>query len=319
MNCQECKNQIEDGSDLSRAANDHLQACQGCQNFHIEHRQLSQMMTSLPQVKAPKDFEFGVKAKLAESKSDKTLSPVWQALRYILPLSVAGLIFAFAAFNSNLFNSREPSSPIVKSEETIEKKNQNSTNSFEQKEKSGDELVAIAADAKVNEDSTNSDGQIPDKKTEQTETDIASSKTETRLKPESNKDQVLSIDIKREKELPKSKDSASTSSDIINPRGSNVDDKINNLRVNKNSKLFTASDILSPLGISTINEDGKLRVTSLRDNSLGKNSGVKVGDVIIAIDGQVLSSNPIKTGIVEGNILRVRRNGQEIVIAIRNR
>lgn len=321
MNCRDLKEQLENGQELSKQEQFHLKACEDCKTFQSENFQLSQMIASLPKVQAPKDFEFGFKAKLAQSKLKKPLSPFWQTLRYFLPLTAAALIFGFVVVNSNLF---APTPGVTQVEEKKADTEQaiapENIASFDEKQEATDKLVADNTEKPV-EESTTEKAVKPDTTIEKnTPPEIAESKPKTFEKKDSEEeDEILTKDIRPEKDSPKifNKDTALTSPDVINPPGVNPDKKITT-KINQTAKSFTAKEVLSQLGIETSTENGRLKVSSIRENSAGASSGVKVGDFVTAIDGQELTAKPLKNRTVQGKTLKILRDKKELNIVIRN-
>ena len=73
MNCQKCKNEIEERDlrreHLSDAAEAHLSACAGCRAFGEERLALRRLVGGLEKVSAPADFDFRVRARMAAELS----------------------------------------------------------------------------------------------------------------------------------------------------------------------------------------------------------------------------------------------------------
>jgi hypothetical protein len=73
MNCQKCKNEIEERNlrreGLSDAAEAHLSACADCHVFGEERLALSRLVGGLEKVSAPADFDFRMRARMAAEAS----------------------------------------------------------------------------------------------------------------------------------------------------------------------------------------------------------------------------------------------------------
>lgn len=310
MNCREFTEQFEVGLDLQNAAKAHLKNCQQCQIFQKEESQLSNMLRTLPKVQAPTNFEFGYKSKLAGARNNHSPSMIWQTLRYILPLSAAAVIFGFVLFNSNLLINND--SPKIAEQNLVKPENPISNQSFANKQI--DEKVGIVeANANV--------GTILDN---QEKTEIAQIPESNSIKNQVSKEQKTEIKkVETKKENKKSEkifssDVAVEKSNVITPEGLKPNKTIVRSPNNQEATTFSASEILNQLGIETSNENGKLKVNSIRQSSAGENSDVKVGDVVTAIDGQKLSDQTIRTRTVQGKTLTVDRNNQQITIQIKN-
>ncbi len=64
---------------------------------------IQQMIKNLHRVDAPKDFDFRLKARIANAKSTDFQPRFLPVLRYVLPLSVVVLIFTFVIINGIYF------------------------------------------------------------------------------------------------------------------------------------------------------------------------------------------------------------------------
>ncbi len=76
--------------------------------------------------------------------------------------------------------------------------------------------------------------------------------------------------------------------------------------------------MLSEIGIEIVLEDGKHEVKSVTKNSLAERSGVKVGDVVEAIDGKKISDEPFSGRTIKVKTLTVLRGAKKIEIALSN-
>lgn len=71
MNCRNVRREIEEmtsGDLLSSSASDHLKNCAECEVFRGERLKLREMLASLGAVEAPGDFDFRLRARLANEK-----------------------------------------------------------------------------------------------------------------------------------------------------------------------------------------------------------------------------------------------------------
>jgi len=73
MNCQKCKNEIDERDlrreHLSDAAEAHLSACANCRAFGEERLALGRLVGGLEKVSAPADFDFRMRARMAAELS----------------------------------------------------------------------------------------------------------------------------------------------------------------------------------------------------------------------------------------------------------
>lgn len=316
MNCREFKDQFEDGLSLNVQAKNHLENCVDCRIFYSENLQLSQMFQTLPKVAAPKDFEFGFRSKLANAELRKPLSPIWRTLRYLLPSAAAVLIFGFVIINSNLF-STENNKLIADKNTVIEKQNTIVKEKAIVEEDSNIAINLENADEKSLENSAKTE-------TGKTQTNnspvVAEVDSKQRKTIKNGNQQIFSKDFKPENNSPGilTLENALTRSEQINPLGINPEKQVDDPQANIEKKTFSADEILLSLGIETANENNNLRVNSVAKNSVGETSGVKVGDLITAIDDQKVSDKQSAKGFVQGKTLMVRRGENELIIAIKN-
>ena len=78
------------------------------------------------------------------------------------------------------------------------------------------------------------------------------------------------------------------------------------------------SEVLEMLGVSADSIDGGWKVISTKEGSLARKSGVKAGDVIEAIDGRELTRTTTFKGPSGGKTLRVRRDGKSLDVKLTN-
>jgi hypothetical protein len=92
MNCQNVRWVIEAadrGDVLSIAAQEHISACPACEKFNDEHVKLRDIVSNLGTVKAPEDFDFQLRARLARGNAQHT-KPFFNRLNF----GFRGLAFA---------------------------------------------------------------------------------------------------------------------------------------------------------------------------------------------------------------------------------
>lgn len=71
MNCRNIRREIEDASPgkwLSLEANDHISNCVACETLLREQIKLRELVSSLGTIEAPSDFDFRLRARLADEK-----------------------------------------------------------------------------------------------------------------------------------------------------------------------------------------------------------------------------------------------------------
>ncbi len=77
-------------------------------------------------------------------------------------------------------------------------------------------------------------------------------------------------------------------------------------------------DVLQMLGVSADPDADGWRVRSAAANSMAQRAGVRVGDVIEAINGTPLEPNMTFKGGISVKTLRVRRDGKQVTLYLKN-
>ena len=122
MDCREVRLQVDDaelGQSLPSELSTHLRTCDQCQTFYEDRNKLRQLVGSLGQVKAPADFDFRLRARLAATeKRPRFLSFV--GLSFGIPTAaVAAIVMVIGGV---LFlRSTEPIPPAPVAEVATEK------------------------------------------------------------------------------------------------------------------------------------------------------------------------------------------------------
>ncbi len=73
-----------------------------------------------------------------------------------------------------------------------------------------------------------------------------------------------------------------------------------------------------PLGIEIVSENGNRRVKSVKKESVAERSGVKVGDLVEAIDGEKVSGDVVRGKKLEGKQITVLRGTEKVEITFDN-
>ena len=98
-NCEVVRRELDElmlGEAWSSAATEHLRECASCRQFHEQQTKLRQIVGSLGTVEAPADFDFRLRARLANDASSG--SPVyWSFMRRGLAVAAMVIVFATGA------------------------------------------------------------------------------------------------------------------------------------------------------------------------------------------------------------------------------
>lgn len=311
MKCVEFQNEFEEQNALSEDAETHLFHCRDCQKFESDQNRIWAMLGGLGQVEAPKDFNFRVKARIAETKLDgyKEETGFFPALRYVMPLGFVIVLLSFVALSGLYFvgtQSEQPiatqttptpkevkviqpeiaesdESEIIPEEKHVAEKNKNNL----EEENPGIERKTAPENQRSNDLVAEKKGKTPKKTTEKPESgggskDLAGTKPPTIIQPE--------FDTNRS---PKPKQ-------------------------NKNpSKSVDVKVVLDLAGIETDFKNGKYSVKSVRKNSMAERSKVKVGDIIEAINGKKITGEPLRGKTIDVNSITVLRGKNSIFIKLK--
>lgn len=282
-----------------------------------EDLKLRQMLSDLKKIDAPKDFDFHLKARIANAAPPKSRSGYLQTLRYILPLGAAALIFAVLFVNSGFLpnNSSAPMTAAVTYSETpivnqLVPTNESPVINFETPDISETAAIETA-------DSPAVGSAVPLRAAEKANTIIAKSPV---LSAAVDSSSVQPIEVEEpEKVTGGSRDIAvSSGPKVITPQGINLDEPAQVEPVNQPKNSLSVEQVLSELGVEVVSENGARKVKTIRKNSLADSSGIKVGDVIHAINGTPVSGDPLGSGTIEIKKIIVVRGADKLEIALHN-
>jgi len=306
MNCRDFLAEFEERRDtLSQTAQLHLNDCPDCEKTRGEQTRVWQMIDGLRQVDAPNDFDFRVKARIAQSKSADFQSGFFPALRYVLPLALVVLILGLAAFNTTYFSGGN-SPQIVETvqpmpnEKEISPIDSFSANQVAATDTNDETTVPKVANVSVEPAASNQEKQVA------TVEPPAKSRLNAPRK-NSGDDGITSRDL-----------SVKPPSSPKFPLGINPDQTVRNSPNADTPNLITDVQILNFIGIETVSESGGKKVKAVKPDSLADRSGVKIGDIIEAIDGKRIGGEPVRMGTFESRKLTVSRGAKKIEILLQN-
>lgn len=302
MNCREFLNEFEERVALSEAATLHVKDCAGCKKSSAVQARIWEMIDGLNPVGAPKDFDFRVKARIANGRPAEDFQPRFlPILRYVLPLSVIVLFVGLIAFNT-LYFSNNPG---------------DATLAGIQQNPSLDSLTGNKA-AAVEPQSFN------DSQPSANTSEVNASPLNIKKRPEllaiktPQKEQEKIIPNKGKKVEGGSRVTAVTKAFILNPTGVSPDETKELPPVNNTTAAISIEQIAEFMGIEMVYENGKRKVKSVTSNSPADRAGVKVGDVIEELNGKKLSGEEIRFKSIEAKSLTVLRASERIEINLQN-
>jgi hypothetical protein len=315
MNCRDFLNEFEDRNALSETATLHLNDCVDCRKINTVQTRVWQVIDGFKPVDVPNDFDFRVKARIASAKPGDFRQPLFPVLRYVMGLSIVGLILAFVILNGvySFDNKTVPAIAENNFQPPAQKENQPTF-------ASPSEQVAVTS---VPPDFENEKSivEVVKQKNEQTESRKQSKTSENGasfvvVKSTSNSQGRNKKDD--DKNFVGSQDKALRPIRVFTPKGiPNASQTNRNPSNFESANPITVEQILSQLGIESVLENGNRKVRKVTQNSVAHRSDVKVGDLIDALDGEKLTSEPIRAKIIEGKKLTVVRGTEKIEIPLR--
>lgn len=312
MNCRDFLNEFEERKALTETAMLHLNDCAGCKKVNDEQTRVWQMIETLPTVDAPKDFDFRLKARIASAKPADFQPRFSPALRYVLPLSLAVFVFAFVIFNSVSLTNNTTVPQVAESfaPPQIEKQTEPIKSPFQETSATSVSKSETSGESVTNF-STQTESPRPTRLI-RNEKQFIAVKSERALPVVRRKDSVKT-------DFGASRDSASTSARVIVRKNNNYDKTVKTVAPNLENQNSTATEqMLSQIGVETVSENGNRKVKSLKQNGIAERSGVKVGDVIEAIDGKKLTDQTPRGKQMEAKKITVVRDAAKKEISLRH-
>ncbi len=306
MNCRDFLNEFEERSNLTETATLHLDDCPDCHKTSGEQTRVWQMIDELNQVSAPKNFEFRVKARIANAQPSGFQPRFLPALRYVLPTAIIILLLGFVAFNSLYFSNSESGGQIAASDLQMPFANENLPANNLPANPSAATSNQAFANEKLDKTALNAIREQP--KTRR-ETQFVAGKSPS-INP------VTTSKTKGKDNFVGTKTSTFTSATIITPENLSPNQKPKTAPDSESSTAISIEQIGQFLGIEAILENGNRIVKSVRENSSAARSGIKVGDVIIELNNQKLSDKTLRTKTIEVKTLTLMRGAEKIEITL---
>jgi len=278
----------------------------------VEDEKLSRLIGSLKRVEAPKDFDFHLKARIANAKPSEFQPRFMPVLRYVLPLSVAVFILAFIIFNGAFFVDNQSAPMVAENNSPAPVQAQilpNADLPFAPQVETGSAVLQKP------ENGTPVEIAIPSKSAPKNKETVVANKSQLiAVKSEKTTTNVLPKADEPE-DSGNSRVSASTGTKVITPQGINLNKPAEQAPEIENQGSFSIGQVLSQFfGVETLSENGKLKVKAVKGKSIGDASGVKAGDIIEAIDGAKISETPLNSKTIEVKKITVQRGTETIEI-----
>ena len=270
------------------------------ETLDADSRRVVELLSALPRVEAPGNFEFGVKARIAAGEVHPGKNP-FGFVKVVAPLALVLVVALFGLFYRTMPSEDVASAPRT---ETISPQQSGPIAQNDTTPKQSDPIPA---------DTPEPEPMVASGSGSQAATSTGKLNRRSAT-PRSGL--IETPGLAPPVIQPGSIDRAVEAANVIDPPGIN-----SNLGRNSNSNSAGASipvrEVLEMLGVKAEFAGGGWAVRSTADNSIAARAGVKVKDVIEAINDQTLTEDTKLKGSFEGKSLRVRRDGKSMTISLR--
>ena len=262
------------------------------------------MLGGLERVETPPDFNFQLKARIARAKPDDYKTGFFPALRYILPLSFGVVLLSFVALSGLYFVDQN--SPVVNESSNPPINTSVPEDSFvEPNPPIVTENKPPGEEIPVNE-SVNKQPEVLSKKPDVAQNNSGGSKDLP--------NKTANVIVPGEKDPGGgSDDYAANTPAVRTPPGLNSNQKVE-IPVNSNMTTTDLNGLLEITGIKTASQ----KVISVQPDGVADRSGVKVGDIIEAINGKKITGDKFSGQSLGVKTLTVLRGGERREIVLGN-
>ena len=271
------------------------------EKLSADEAKISAMLGSLPEVSAPPDFDFRLKARIANAAPDDFQVSVWHRLRYILPLTATVLLAAFVFYQTGFFGV-QTNPTIAEIQETPPVQTE-----------SAPAEIPPFADSNANNaeilTAENETANVSEPKEIQQTPILAEKKSSNNPKKLSTPDDdnsIISRDLAVKPNQP-----------AIFPPGTNPQNAVPVINQTAPEKTISGNEIFKLIGIEAVEENEKIKVRSVKEKSLADLSGVKAGDFIEAIDEQRFDNKNSPPAFKGGKTITVSRGGKIMKITLK--
>lgn len=264
-----------------------------------DEQKVCDLIGRLDRVECPKNFDFRLKARIASADKNEYQPSVRQTLRYVLPVAASVLIVAFVMVQAGMFSPANQTGNVITS----------ATNP---------NIQPFDGKSKETQISTVSNSIAPDM--------AAVSNQNNQMNALQNMDVSLTNSSESRVSLPKlsREDNSTMSKDFgvrpnrksLYPNGINPEQIKPRMPENQDNKSISIKDAFDFIGMQTEVSGGKLKVKSVRENTMADKSGIKVGDVIEAIDDAKIAPNETMMKSNSVRKITVLRGGKFLEISL---
>ena len=260
-----------------------------------DEQKISQLLSGLKRVEAPKDFDFHLKARIANGRPEEVRpASLFPILKYALPLALFLFVGAGLILNSS-YDDWQSGPAVVEnpqaSEPAVVPQPANSVQPVR-----GEEVASAGTESVPEVGSTNQRG---------------TSRGPAVAGVAKNTSRGGWVDF------------TPTSRAPLQPGGS-VDRTIREIPtpltpVGTQQKKLSAAEALQLLGIDARFENGRWNVRSVKSNEVADQIGVRPGDKVIAIDGRFIDDKTEFDGKAAASMIRVERGSETMDLTAKNK
>lgn len=273
----------------------------------LEDEKVRRMCETLKRVNAPKNFDFHLKARIANANpKDFQQTAFFPVLRYVLPLSLVLLIAGFVALSGSLMNNQSPDLMLADNFQPVQTSNAATNLTF------NPETSASRPESQNNSISAVTISNAEPKRTI-SNVQLAVARNKNNNSAPKMKNIALS------EEFGGTRQSASRDSLIINPPGIPVPSNVqsNSAKNIGSQTTMSVKNLLSEIGIDADFANSGWSVKNVRSNSLANRAGIKTGDFIESADGRKLDSETITGTSFSTKTIYLVRGGKRIAVELR--
>lgn len=265
-----------------------------------DERKIREMCLSLKKMDAPPDFDFKLRARLADAEPVARRPRFGFAFRYALP--ALGLILALGllAYTGGFLSSNNNAMVAGGSD--------------------APPTAAVTPAAAVTDPATPQKSEPPN--------DTIAVLPAPQISPKVRAIEIAGGKLNEKKRVFRDEDrnpgggSKDLSLTSVSPKQPNFNAPIEipkNPRNNERANALSVKEAFSILGISAAFENGKWTVNSVTANGVGANSGIREKDIVEAIDDQPLAGETISLKNASVKTVTVTRDGARTQITLRSK
>ena len=272
----------------------------------VEDEKVRQMCSGLKRIDAPKDFDFRLKARIANHQPQSEKSPIFAFLRRAAPLGLAVVVLALIVSESFYSVDNMSIPQIAGSFRETPKRTENFSAVNETPVEIASRESGPSANFETFTTSENSNSR-------QLLTLPANVRNEVGnyVKNLKNTNRAVETDGGG------SRDSASRQTFVRVPQGFNSNTTVQTPNNVSNPTLFSVKEILSQIGITASFSGNGWRVQSVGQNSTAERSEIKLNDVIEAVDNIKILKEMILTNSLNVRKITVVRDGKRFEIELK--